>query len=310
MTDYRDLERSRIPPTVNRAEMHRFEFWKPHATPIPASLLNLTGWLGQNPSRLLAVERPGGAIAVPASDIRPEESVLFRLDKPGTRERADWEAYFAWVTILQAHEWTVDQLKAEAKAKMALIDEKISALEKQREEAERAAAEDQREYDAELDRLRLALRARARQRIASSPRVTIPAGALGDPGGTPVTVEVQVGTPAGPEIPLTADAEGQRWVENAKQTGLSLVAKWDAVWRDFDRRLQRLQAERKPYELEVARLELESTRRVYAGLFARINAFLHVQALSAATIAIEEYRTNPRHESALAEEMERRLAVE
>ena len=106
------------------------------------------------------------------------------------------------------------------------------------------------------------------------------------------------------------DSEGLQWVENARREGLSLVSKWEAKARDFDRRWERLRAERKPYELEIARLEQEAARRVYAGLFARINAFLHVQALSAATIAIEEYRTNPRRESALAEEMERRLAVE
>lgn len=308
MTDYRDLERGRGEPTVYGPEMHRFEFWKPHATPIPASLLNLTGWLGQNPSRLLPVERPGGPVPVRAGDIRPGESVLFRLDKPGTRERADWEAYFGWVTALQAHEWTVEQLKAEARAKIVAIDSKIQALAKEQEAAALEAAEDKRQYDEELGLLKGSLRARA---AGGSPgqSVPVPAGALGDRGGGFVSVE---GAPLVPGTTLgqRVDSEGLQWVENARREGLSLVSKWEAKARDFDRRWERLRAERKPYELEIARLEQEAARRVYAGLFARINAFLHVQALSAATIAIEEYRTNPRHESALAEEMERRLAVE
>lgn len=308
MTDYRDLERGRGEATVYGPEMHRFEFWKPHATPIPVSLLNLTGWLGQNPSRLLAVERPGGPVPVRASDIRPGESVLFRLDKPGTRERADWEAYFGWVTALQAHEWTVEQLKAEALAKIVAIDSKIEALAKEREAAALEAAEDKRQYDEELGLLKGSLRDRAAGANPGQP-VPVPAGAFGDRGGGFVFVE---GAPRAPGTTLgqRVDGEGLQWVENARRAGLSLVSKWEAKEREFDRRYQRLRAERKPYELEIARLEQEAARRVYAGLFARINAFLHVQALSAATIAIEEYRTNPRHESALADEMERRLAVE
>jgi hypothetical protein len=308
VTDRRDLERGRPEPAAYGPEMHRYEFWKPHATPIPASLLNLTGWLGQNPSRLLPVERPEGPVPVPAKDIRPGESVLFRLDKPGTRERADWEAYFGWVTLLQAHEWTVEQLKAEARAKMAAIDEKIGTLATEREAAAREAAEDQHQYDEELGLLKGSLRVRAAERSQELPSSVL-AGAFRDGEGGFMPIE------STPRVPGTTgkqrvDRDSLQWVENARRAGLSLIAQWEGRERDFDRRSQRLRAERKPYELEIARLELEATRRVYAGLFARINAFLHVQALSAATIAIEEYRTNARPDSVLAGELEQRLAVE
>ncbi len=309
MMGRRDVERGHVVPTIYGPELHRYEFWKPHATPIPASLLNLTGWLGQNPSRLLAVEKPDGPVSVRASEIRPEDSVLFRLDRPGSRERADWEAYFGWVTVLQAHEWTVQQLRDQAQARIAPILERIADLARQRKEAEQEAAADQARYDADLAALRVILARRAADRGQAVVTVDVPAGAFGLAAAGTIRV-IDNAAERGVAPSDTVDPVGQRLAAAVRARGEAMRDRWDSVWRDFDRRLQRLEAERKPYDLEIARLDQESSRRVYTGLFARINAFLHVQALSAATIAIEEYRTNPRRESALAEERERRLAGE
>lgn len=297
---------------LEHPDSRRYAFWRTRAMPIRASLLRITGWLEEEPDREVpVVEHDHGDGRTRARWTRepsPTDSVLFRLDRPGTRERADWEAYFVWVRTLQDHGRLVQQKSAAAQAKIDEIDGRLAALRSEWDAAAEQAEKDHAEFQRTVSELKEALKPPTAG-LSATHAVAVPAGALGLPGDSPVLVDVE-GPLQAAAPPRTPTEEQLRRIEATRKGGLALVSAWESKRKALERRFERLHAERKPFELELKRLELESTRRVYAGLFSRINAFLDVQALSTASVAIEEFRKTPRRESAVIEEMEARLATD
>ena len=277
MTLLDDADRRRAPAITLSPEGERYGFWQPHATPIQASLLRLTGWLDEDPEReVLVVDNAEGRSfrATAAGTVSPSQRVLFRIEKPGTRERADFETYFVIVRKLQSAERLKHQMYAKAQAKLAEVDARIVAL---RKEKDRIA-------DAETAS-RAELMAKAR-RLARAAKAGIARGSKPSPNG-----------------PYTKLLKLREEAIKDRERRL-------AVARGIAGRFEALRYERSPFEQELRLYDPKKPPQIYVGLFAQINAFLDVQALSAASIAIEEFRKTPRHESAVVEEMERRLATD
>ncbi len=307
--DYSTLTGPNLLAVGDTPERQRFSFWWPHATPIQASLLQVTDWLSENPDRSVPVV--GRADPVRASNVRPNESVLFRLEKAGTRERADWEWYFLTVRRVQAHGRLVHQKLGETSARRAQLDDRVGELQRETETRTREAEKERDEFVRRVRQLEAAARA---ERAESQKRgrlpvrtVEVPAGVLGTPGAPPLVFEYEDETEpvSGPPASL---GPAYRELLAAREEGRALGARWTGVWQDLARRRENLERERAPVEQRLRWLEERATRRVFPGLFATINAFLDVQALSAASVAIEEFRKSPRRESALADGLEARLA--
>ncbi|HEV2317531.1 MAG TPA: hypothetical protein VGV89_08175 [Thermoplasmata archaeon] len=309
--DYSTLTGPSLLPMVDTPERQRFSFWWPHATPIQASLLQLTDWLGENPDRPVPVV--GQAEPVRALNVRPNESVLFRLEKPGTRERADWEWYFLTVRRVQAHGRLVRQKLGEARARRTQVDSRVAELQRETDTRTREAEKERDEFVRRVGQLEAAARA---ERAESQKKgklpvrtVEVPAGVLGTPGAAPLVFECEDDTEAVPGPP-TSHGPAYRELLAARDEGRALGGRWAGIWQNLARRRENLERERAPVEQRLRWLEERATRRVFPGLFATINAFLDVQALSAASVAIEEFRKSPRRESALADELEARLAAD
>lgn len=263
----------------------RFAFWRPHAAPIQAALLRLTGWIEEDVERELLVASADGPLVAHSAEGRPiratvsrrpapSDGVLFRLEKPGTRERADWETYFVWVRLLQGHDRLVNQGRIEAYKSLADVDARILSLSEEKDRVAEAET---------TSRADLMSRAKILRRLA---KAGISRGSKPSPTGPYARLRK-----------LTEEAAADR-------------AARVAVARDIAARFENLGFERASIEQQLRSLELRASRRVYAGLFGQINAFLDVQALSAASIAIEEFRKTPRRETAVVEEMEARLATD
>ncbi len=309
--DYSTFTSANALPVIDTPERQRFSFWWPHATPIQASLLQVTGWLSEDPDRTVPVE--GKTEPVPVSDVRPSESVLFRLEKPGTRERADWEWYFLTVRRVQAHGRLVRQKVAETKARQAQLDQRIATLRTENDRRAEEAEKEHAEFVQKVKRLEVAAREAAAGRSETPRRmvrtVVVPSGALGSPDTPPAVFEYEDESEPVPD-PKPRPNEPYRQLLVARDEGRAIADKWAQVQQDLARRLENLTQERAPIEQRLRWLEERSHHRVFPGLFATVNAFLDIQALSAASVAIEEFRKTPRRESALADELEARLAVD
>jgi hypothetical protein len=309
--DYSMLTGPTVLPVPDPSERQRFSFWRPHATPIQASLLEVTGWLGADPDRSLAVS--GRPDPVPAAKVGSSESVLFRLERPGTRERADWEWYFLTVRRIQAHGRLVCQKIAETKERRERVDQRLVELRAEIDQNAEAAAKEHAEFVQKVHRLEAA--ARGAETSAAHPErrsvrsASIPSGVLGLRGGGVTVVEFEDDSDNVRGAETRSNAPYRQLVA-ARDEGRALAAKWAQVREDLDRRKENLERERAPIEQRLRWLEERASRRVFPGLFATINAFLDIQALSAASVAIEEFRRTPRRESALADELEARLAAD
>ncbi len=284
MPDYHDSG-THLVPMFDSPDRQRFAFWRPHATPIQASLLRLSGWLEDEVPREVLVARGDGTLvahdaggsairATLTTQTSPADHVLFRLEKPGTRERADWEGYFLAVRKLQAHGRLVHQKISETERELTRIDMEILALHESKAVSALVAEQEQAEFGRKVSDLEQ----RARKSLAK--------------GSKPA--------PNGP----------YRKLEAMQEEGRALSAKWAEERRAIASRFEALKQERVPVQQRKDWLSLRSDRHVFAGLFTVVNAFLDVQALSAASMAIEEFRKNPRNQSAIAEEMEARLATD
>lgn len=276
---------AQLVPMFDYPDRQRYAFWRPHATPIQASLLRLTGWLEEEADREVLVERGDGTLVTHSSEgkplralvtrsVAPADKVLFRLERPGTRERADWESYFIAVRKIQGHNRLVQQKIAEADRDLARNDARILELTQERDAKARAAEAEAAEFQ---ERMR-GLEKRARAALAR--------------GSKP--------SPTGP----------YRQLEAMRAEGSALSEKWAEARRGIAARFDALQKERVPIQQRREWYDLRVGRRVYPGLYGIVNAFLDVQALSAASIAVEEFRKTPRHDSAVIEEMEARLATD
>lgn len=272
-------------------DVTRFNFWRPHATPVQASLLRLTGWLDDDADQEVPVVSSDGAYVFHESDgrtvratltSRPKSGaqVLFRLETPGTRDKANWEAYFVSVYRLRDLGLKVRQRIAQTDAKLIALDAEAAKL-------------DQRW--AELrDRME---RERASLLSALTPKgpALVPPGALGLRGSEPVAIH-QTST---------------RWSDRAVAGVIQrMTASLEAERDELEREDNELKQRRVPFELMRKNLEPKIGRMILPGIFPVINAFLSVQALTAATVAMEEFRKTPRHDSAVIEEMEARLATD
>ena len=128
-----------------------------------------------------------------------------------------------------------------------------------------------------MRKVKAGLEARAKARAAEVQRVEIPGGVFGRPNAPSVVVQGPVAPGAERQLPATPSEV--QLVEETRQKARAVAGRWDAHLRELERRLERKKAELKPYELELEYLETQAVSRVYAGLFGKINSFLHVQAL-------------------------------
>lgn len=273
-------------------DVTRFNFWRPHATPVPASLLRVTGWLDDESDQEVPVVTADGPFVFHEAEGRtvratlarrpdPSAHVLFRLEKPGTRERADWEWYFVLVYRIRDYNRKVRGMIAEVDANIAQLDTQIQA--EWRSLADRMAAE----------------RADLVHEIEGTRGVSVPAGALGQPGDQPVVLR-----------PAAPSPDVQQRLAEAAAKGRAMGRAWSEAAADIERRIALLEDQRRPVELKRKWLQPKLGRWVLAGVFPVINAFLSVQALTAATVAMEEFRKEPRHVTALEEEALARLATD
>ena len=273
-------------------DVTRFNFWRPHATPVPASLLRLTGWLDDESDQEVPVVTSDGPFVFREAEgrtvravlaRRPDNSanVLFRLEKPGTRERADWEWYFVLVYRIRDYHRKVRGIIAEVDTNITRIDAQIQA-----------------EWTSLADKM-AAERADLVGEIEGIRGVSVPAGAFGQPGGDPVVLR-----------PAAAATDVQKRLAEVAIQGRALGRGWSEAAAALERRVAQLEDERRPFELKRKWLQPKLGRWVLAGAFPVINAFLSVQALTAATVAMEEFRKEPRHGTALEEEALERLATD
>ena len=275
----------RAVPSVEHPDESRFAFWKPHATPIQVELLRLTGWLSDEMDREVVVPDAEGEEVVHDASGRPvrvsltrkpssSQNVLFRLEKPGTKERADWEWYFLLVRRVQVHGRLLRQKVTETNGELAKIDERIIEL---HAEKERLAVRAESEVAAFRQKVK---------RLERAARVGL--------------AKHRKPAPNGPYARLAAMVP----------EGKALAEKWAETTRELAARTEIALHERAPVARRLEWLARRSDRHIFAGLFSVINAFLDVQALSAASVAIEEFRKAPQHSSAVIEEMEARLATD
>ena len=275
----------RAAPGAEPPDESRFAFWKPHATPIQVELLRLTGWLSDEMDREVVVPDAEGQEVVHDSFGKPvratltrkpssSQNVLFRLEKPGTKERADWEWYFLLVRRVQAHGRLVQQKVAETSAELAKIGQRIVELQAEKERLAVLAETEVAAYRKRVKKLERAARAGLAKHRKPAPN--------------------------GPYARLAAMVP----------EGRALAEKWADVSRELAGRTERALQERVPVARRLEWLARRSDHHIFAGLFSVINAFLDVQALSAASVAIEEFRKTPQHDSAVIEEMEARLATD
>ena len=298
-------------------DVTRFNFWRPHTTPIPAFLLRVTGWLQEGMEVMTestdgqyVVHQESGRQVRATFTSNPSDSdrVLFQVERPGTRERQDWEIVMVRLWKLYNAQRAAQQEAEVIRARLEPINQRIAAFDAE----EKATMAPWAERAHKLCDTIANLKAAAAAASGAPPgklRVEVPAGVLGLPVCEAVPVEIDGPGPSPLGARRATEAE-IRAVELVRKTWAALDAEWQRLHAPFARRREDLELEKAPVVARLRFAETASTNRVQVGLYSQINAFLTMQALSAASVAIEEFRKTPRHASAVIEEMEARLATD
>lgn len=226
-------EGARYVPLEDNPERQRFSFWRPHATPIPSELLEITGWLAETPKREVYTVAADGRVSPALAGARPA-NVLFIVPRTGSREHGEW----AWALRYLRTEQSIRRL-AKERAEAARV--RLAAAERTLDEL----AEEFRQFRSALDQ----------QEVLSVPKMRA----------------------------ALAEARLRR-------------DRFDDAVRSRDIAAQQL----------MGQLDHERTP-VLPFAWGRVNAFLDLQALSAASMASEEFRKTPRR--AVAEAAEAQAAL-
>lgn len=261
-------------PFIDTGEQTRLEYWKEHSAALPRELLEITGWLSQEPERTISSEVDGRIERVRAADAT---NALFRVPDAGPA-RELWHLYLTYLRREQANRRLLDlrlvrATRAQTDAQAA-VEEARAGLERARRDLERARSRvSEATEKARLTVTTLLERART-------------------PGADkPTRAEV---TKAAHLVQLSHETHD---VEVASEA----VRHLESQMRVLDQRLQRA----------CGRVRWQADRgaaKVYIGLWGEINAFLDLQALSVASVASEEFRRHPRPHVNTSAEVE--LALE
>jgi hypothetical protein len=237
-------------PLIDTGERQRLSFWRHHAVAIQSDLLEITGWLGFDPTREVLTRTRAGVQAVPAGSRPP--NVLFLVPPEGTRTYQNWEWCLGYLRLEQSRRWLVRQHAVEAEAELKAAEEEVEQIRLRHE----------------------GLTARLRE------------------------TSKQVGGDAQGAFPPSTVGPRARIAEGLTEARENLDA-----FRAAERHRATLQ-------LRLAGLRDHLVPRVYPGLWARVNAFLDLQALSVASVAGQEFRKVPRPLTGLAVRLERELEAD
>ena len=322
---------------VDQSETTKTGFWWENARPlgsVRAELLDAIGWLSSTKVQLYTRDERGTIAPVPPG-AKPSD-VLFILGKEGTKRYRQWEEWLVYLELqlsrralsaahvedlrnaIEAAESEISRLNEETDARRARLasdrDSKIGEMEKARDQALNASRD-------AFSKLEEELRVAVRGVPPSHEEIQVPAGAFGATGSGSVTVQVPRPHDRAPEDILRGMAAAResarefRETKDAFETQLSLLHRLhDARLADLDReatsRLASLEGRRSALREDLETAQRNDKRRYYPAAFARGRAFLDREALEAAAVASEEMRKTPRRSTAIAEQMERRLASE
>jgi len=105
-------------PIADNSESTRLAYWRQHSQPIPTALLQITGWIDEDPERDVLVQVGHQVVAAKAKS-KPT-SVLFRLPED-PRGRAEWTYILTWLRREQSRRLMVKKHldRAELAAKEA-----------------------------------------------------------------------------------------------------------------------------------------------------------------------------------------------
>ncbi len=322
------------PFMVDQSETTKTGFWWENARPlgsVRAELLDAIGWLGTTKVQLFTRDERGAIAPVPAG-AKPSD-VLFILGKEGTKRYRQWEEWLVYLELqlsrralsaahvedlriaIESAESEICRLREGADARYARLsadrDSELSRMERSRDNALAAGREAFSRLEAQI---RMAA-GMAREQEA----VQIPSGVFGETGPTSVTVQVSRG--AVPDGVRRGMDDARDLSRELRETGGAFEAQLSLLHRIHDERkteldrelaarLASLEGRRSSLREDLETAVRNDKRRYYPAAFARGRAFLDREALEAAAVASEEMRKTPRHASAIAEQMERRLASE
>ena len=117
---------SRPIPYIDNGERQRLSFWRDNSTPIPSDLLEISGWLGEDPSRWVVTRGLGGDRSVAAGT--GPANVVFIIDRKDAQALWSWKDCLFRLRLEQGRRRKVKEQVGEAEAALRKADAELDRL--------------------------------------------------------------------------------------------------------------------------------------------------------------------------------------